>query len=146
MKFPRNARPFRGQLDAAPFACVLFLLVIFVLLFTMPGSLLYTPGIPARIQQPTVEDLPGTDHPVVTVALDSGGRLYFENQLIGEKELKGRLAAAAKKTAEPLTLVIQADKSTAYESLLRLTMLAREAGINDALFAALPRALTSQSP
>jgi biopolymer transport protein ExbD len=146
MKFPRNARPFRGQLDAAPFACVLFLLVIFVLLFTMPGSLLHTAGIPARIQQPAAEDLPGTDHPVVIVALDSGGRLYFENQLIAENELKERLAAAANKTSEPLTLVIQADKTTAYESLLRLTLLAREAGIHEALFAALPRALSSPSP
>jgi hypothetical protein len=40
MKFPRNARIFRGQLDAAPFAAVLFLLVIFLML----GSLVYTTG------------------------------------------------------------------------------------------------------
>ena len=40
MKFPRNARIFRGQLDAAPFAAVFFLLVIFMML----GSLVYTPG------------------------------------------------------------------------------------------------------
>lgn len=40
MRFARNARIFRGQLDAAPFAAVFFLLVIFMML----GSLVYTPG------------------------------------------------------------------------------------------------------
>ena len=45
MKFPRNARIFRGQLDAAPFAAVFFLLVIFMML----GSLVYTPGARLRV-------------------------------------------------------------------------------------------------
>jgi hypothetical protein len=41
MKFPRNARIFRGQLDAAPFAIVFSCLLLFLLL----SSLLYTPGV-----------------------------------------------------------------------------------------------------
>ena len=32
MKLPRNAKIFSGQLDAAPFAAIFFLLVLFVLL------------------------------------------------------------------------------------------------------------------
>ena len=45
MKFPRNARIFRGHLEIAPFASVFFLLVIFVSL----SSLMYTPsGDPVR--------------------------------------------------------------------------------------------------
>ena len=47
MKFPRNARIFRGQLDAAPFASVFFLLVIFVML----GSVLQTPGVRVDLPQ-----------------------------------------------------------------------------------------------
>jgi len=35
MKFPRNARIFRGQLDAAPFAIVFFLLVLFLMLASL---------------------------------------------------------------------------------------------------------------
>jgi biopolymer transport protein ExbD len=73
MKFPRNARIFRGQLDAAPFATVFFLLVIFLML----GSLVYTPGV--RLNLPTGENLPGTDRPSVAVAMDANGRLYYEN-------------------------------------------------------------------
>lgn len=41
MRFPRNAKIFRGQLDPAPVAGVFFLLMLFILL----GSLLYTPGV-----------------------------------------------------------------------------------------------------
>jgi biopolymer transport protein ExbD len=55
MKFPRNARIFSSQLDAAPFATVAFLLVIFMML----GSLVYTPGV--HIQLPVAEGLAGTD-------------------------------------------------------------------------------------
>jgi hypothetical protein len=45
-----------------------------------------------------------------------------------------------KKSAEPLTLVVLADKAVSYEKCLRLALLAREAGISDALLATLPRA------
>jgi biopolymer transport protein ExbD len=52
MKFPRNVRIFRGQLDAAPFACVFFLLLIFIIM----GTLVYTPGV--RIKLPAANGLP----------------------------------------------------------------------------------------
>jgi biopolymer transport protein ExbD len=132
MRFQRNAKVFRGQLDAAPFAGVFFLLALFLLL----ASLTYTPGV--RLQLPAAPDLPGTDHPSLAVAVDPAGQFYFENQLIQTDELKLRLQAAVKKTAEPLTLVIQADKAVKYETLVSLTLLARAAGIQDALLATLP--------
>ena len=135
MKFPRNARVFRGQLDMAPFATVFFLLIIFVML----GSLTYTPGV--RIQLPVAADLPGINRPTVTVAIDAGNQYYFENQMISEDNLKSRLKAAAKNSPNSLTLVVQADKAVTYESLVRLAMLARDAGITDALGATLPRAI-----
>src|SRR5690348_7900728 len=99
MKFPRNARIFRGQLDAAPFAAVLFLLVIFLML----GSLIYTPGVP--LQLPVANDLPGTDKLTVSVAIDGNGRLYFEDQRIEETQLRNRLRQAVKDAPEPLTLL-----------------------------------------
>ena len=138
MKFPRNARIFRGQLDAAPFATVLFLLVIFLML----GSLVYTPGVP--LQLPVANDLPGTDNPTIAVAIDGNGRLFFENQGIEENQLRGRLRQAAKESPK-LTLLVQADKSVTYDMLIRLTLLARDAGISQAWLATLPRpSATSQ--
>lgn len=138
MKFPRNARIFRGRLDVAPFAAVFFLLTIFLLL----ASLLYTPGV--SLQLPVTDSLPGTDRPTVSVAIDANGRLYFDNQLIAEADLSRRLADSVRKAGEPLTLLVHADKAATYEQLIRLTMLAREAGISAAWLATLPRPIGPQ--
>ena len=133
MKFPRHARILRSQLDAAPLASVFFLLLIFVML----GSHTYVPGV--LVQLPAADDLPGTDRPTVTVALDTGNRLYFKNQLITEADLKSRLREAVKNSPEPLTLVVQADGAVTHENLVRLDLLARDAGIREALHAVRPR-------
>jgi biopolymer transport protein ExbD len=136
MKFPRNARIFRGQLDAAPLASVFFLLVMFVLL----SSLVYTPGVRLRtIQLPVADGLPGVEGPTISVAVDRSGRYYFENQLIPGSDLSSRLRLAAKNSPQPLTLVVLADKETTREMLDHLALLARAAGIYDLLLATLPR-------
>jgi biopolymer transport protein ExbD len=133
MKFPRNARIFRGQLDAAPFAAVFFLLVLFLML----SSLMYTPGV--RLQLPLTDDLPGIDKPTVAVAIVADGRYYYDNQLVQEQQLAGLLRHAVRDSPQPLTLAVHADRAVSYETLIRLTMLARSAGITNALLATLPR-------
>ena len=80
MKFPRNARIFRGQLDAAPFAAVFFLMLMFLWL----AALVYTPGVP--LQLPIADGLPGTDKASVSVTIDAHGRLYYDNQPMLEPE------------------------------------------------------------
>lgn len=133
MKFPRNARIFRGQLDAAPFAAVFFLLVLFLMLAT----LMYTPGV--RLQLPLADNLPGTDNRTVGVALDPGGRYYYDNQLVQEPQLANLLRQAVKASSQPLTLIVYADRAVSYDMLIRLTMVARSTGITNALLATLPR-------
>jgi biopolymer transport protein ExbD len=132
MRFPVSVKPFRGQLDVAAFAGVLMLIVVFLLL----TRLVYTPGV--RLQLPVASGLPGTDRPTVEVAVDEFGRYYYQNQFITGTNLLVSLRVAVTNAAKPLTLVVQADKRASYEILIRLTMLAREAGINDALLATLP--------
>ncbi|MCW5551837.1 MAG: biopolymer transporter ExbD [Verrucomicrobiae bacterium] len=136
MRFPRHARILRGQFDVAPYVTVFFLVALFMML----GSLVYTPGV--RIELPAGDDLPGTDRPMVAVAVDASGRLYYRNQQVAEAELKARLSEAVEAAGEPLTLVVQADKSVRQELLVRLSLLAREAGIHDALLATLPRIIS----
>lgn len=137
MKFPRNTRLLRNPLDVAPFAAVFFLLVIFVML----GALLPTPGLPLRL--PVAADLPGTDQPNISVAVDASGRFYFANQIVSAAQLQAGLSAAVKSSRAPLTLVIQADKSVTYDQLVRLTLLAQHAGIRNALLATLPRVVST---
>ena len=136
MKFPRNAKILRSPFEVAPFAAVLFLLVIFLLL----AVLLPTPGIPFRLQPPTADDLPGTEQPTVAMAVDSGGRFYFENKIVSEAQLKSGLSNAVKKSRAPLTLVIHADKTVTEDQLIQLALLAQHAGITNALLATLPGA------
>lgn len=133
MKFPRNARIFRGQLDAAPFLSVFFLLVIFVLL----GSLVYTPGV--RVQLPVSDSEAGVAGPTAAVAIDANGQYFFRNQMIDGANLLGRLKTAVSNSPEPLTLIVQADRETKRESLDQLAAIAREAGIRELLLATLPR-------
>lgn len=118
----------------APFASVFFLLVMFMML----ASLTYTPGARLELQLPRADSLPGTDEPTVSVAVDADGRLYYDNQWIEEGALRRRLQEAALKSPAPLTLVVQADKRVSYDKLMRLTLLAREAGILEAWLATLP--------
>ena len=135
MKFPRNAKILRSPFEVAPFAAVLFLLVIFLML----GALLPTPGIPFRLQPPAAGDLPGTGQPTVDMAVDSGGRFYFTNSIVSEAQLNSSLSNAVKISRAPLTLVIHADKSVTEDQLIHLALLARAAGITNALLATLPR-------
>ena len=133
MKFPRNARIFRGQLDAAPLAGVFFLLVMFL---ALSSRMVFTPGISVNLPQGA--DLPGTDKPAVAVAVDASGLLYFENQLVTETQLRDQLSEAVKNSSEPLTLIVQGDKEFKYDVLIRLGLLASQAGIKEALLATRP--------
>ena len=139
MKFPRNARIFRGQLDAAPFAAVFFLLLMFLALSTR----VYTPGV--HLQLPTADELPGTAGPTVAVAMDANGRLYYENQLIEPQRLHDQLVSATLEAApEPLTLIMEIDRMATLEMQMRLTLLAREAGITNCSLETLPRPLAAR--
>ena len=106
MRFPRNTKIFRGPLDAAPFASVLFVLMILLL---VQSSLVYTPGVPIRL--PETVDLPGTANPKVVVSIDGTGQMYFEHQISEASALKEKLLNAASQSKEPLTLIVQADRA-----------------------------------
>jgi biopolymer transport protein ExbD len=133
MRFARQTKIFRGQLDAAPFLAVFFLLIIFLLL---NSSLVFTPGVPINL--PSADDLPGTDKPTVVVAIDDSGQLYFEQQVIEETRLQQELRRLATTALEPLTLVVQADRGVTYGRLLRVGLLAEAAGIKTAILAVRP--------
>jgi len=140
MKFARNARITKGSLEAAPWAAVMFLLIIFIML----GGLLYTPGV--RVQLPVAEELPGIDRPSIRIAMDAAGRLYYRNQLITDEKLVQTLSEFAKAATEKPTLVVEADRQATYDQLIRLTQLARKAGIEDALLATLPATAGKTAP
>lgn len=133
MKFPRNVHILKGTPDYAAVASVVFLLVMFIML----GPVTYTSGL--KVELPLSGELPGTDQPSVQLAVDAEGRLFFQNEQISETELGLRLGRVVSEATQPLTLVIQADKSVTNDQITRLSVIARRAGIHDALLATLPR-------
>jgi biopolymer transport protein ExbD len=133
MRLPRNRQIFRGQLDIAAFAGVLFILLIFILLHS---QLVFTPGVPIHLQE--AEDLPGVIGHTIVVAVDASGQYYFDNQLTHERLLRVRLAEEVNASREPVTLVIQLDKAVTWENLSKLRLLARKAGVKEAVLATRP--------
>jgi len=143
MKFPRTAKMLGSQSDAAPYATVFFLLVMFLLL----AELLPTPGVNlSLVNLPEADDLSGADRPGIAVAIDCSNRLYFANQMVSAAQLKSDLSNAVGQATSPLALIIQADKSVSYDQVLQLSLLARDAGITNALLATLPRTATGVRP
>jgi biopolymer transport protein ExbD len=135
MRLPRNAKIFRGQLDAAPFAGVTFLLLLFLVLHT---KLVFNPGI--RIELPEVgSDLPGVAGPTVVVAVDRNGQVYYESQaVVSTADLRARLRAVVQRTKEPVILEVMADKAATYETTAPLLSLAGEVGMKGALLVTRP--------
>ena len=133
MRFPHHTKIFRGQIEAAPFIGVFFLLVIFLLL---QSSFVFTPGLP--IQLPEADNLPGTDNPTLAVAVDASGNFYFDNQLCDEARLREQLIAAVAERREPVTLVLQIHREAKWDVLIRLGVLARSIGIREVLPAVRP--------
>lgn len=137
MKLPRNVKIFRGQLDAAPFAAVFFLLAIFLVL---ESKLVFNPGV--RIDLPEVRQArPGPMAPTVVVAVDIAGRFYYRSQAMTEEKLQTELRTAVQAAKEPLTLEILADKSAILEPVYRLMSLAGELGFKEVLCVARPQPL-----
>jgi biopolymer transport protein ExbD len=136
MRFPRSAKILRSQFDIAPFAAVFFALLILLML----ARLLPVPGLLTNLTPPAAADLAGVDTPTIAIALDNQGRLFCDNQLVTERILATTLSVAAKASPQPLTLVIHADRTASYDQLAHLVLLARNAGITNALLATLPLA------
>jgi len=124
MRFPHNAKIFRGQFDAAPYVGVFFLLVIFLLAHS---AMVFVPGVP--IELPSGADLPGIEKPIAVIAVDAGGAYYFENQVCDEKRLRERLKATVERSREPITLVTRIDRKADTEVFIRLAMIAQDVGI-----------------
>ena len=142
MKFPRNARIFRGQLDAAPFAAVFFLLVIFAVLTTV----VYTPGVHIDLPAAPAADIAGVAGPTVAVAVDRLGRFYFKNRPVTGNDLKRALAEEVKKSGRPLTVVLMEDKEATEGVGISLMGLVRGEGITNIVLQTLPPPFAAKGP
>ena len=124
MKFPRRTELLCRPPDATPLAGVFFLLLFFLLLMS-PGEAIHLPAGEFDTQP---------IGPAVAVAMDAGGHLYFDNQLIGADALQERL----RRRGAGLTVVLQADRALPYERITEIAGLIRAAGVHQILMATRP--------
>ena len=116
MRFPRNAKLFRGQIDLAPLAGVLFLLVIFVLL----ASLVYTPGVPIQLSSAN----PNAGVTRKNLLIKAQGEIVFEKQIYKTNSME-QLRTELKALALPATIVVAADKGAPRNVLIEVREMAR---------------------
>lgn len=134
MRYPRNAKIFRGQLDMAPWASMLFLLLM---LFLIKIGLFNNPGL--MLELPETDHLTGIEGPAETVLLDSKGHLYYLNRRVEDEAFVTALTGKREKLGSEMSLVLHADRGSTLEDIVRVGNLAREAGISRVLLAARTR-------
>lgn len=96
MRFPRQAKIFRGQLDAVPAAGLVFLLLIFMQL----SSLLYTPGVLVHL-----------NNPAATIRIAADGGMHFGTNSYTEAQTN-LLRAALRHSAAGPPFDLRADPDT----------------------------------
>lgn len=132
MKFPRNAKIFRGQLDVAPFASVFFLLAIFMI---FSSFLVSSPGVKIELPELAGGTVTRIALPKLDIAVEADGKIHFESQLVESANLRDRLQIAVNRFGGNVpTLVLQSDKKADLETLLQICQTARDVGIKETVW------------
>lgn len=121
MRYPRNAKIFRGQIDAAPFAGLFFLLVLMLFIFS---THVFVPGV--RV---TVEDRePAPELPDRTLSLRPEG-IGYQGEEHTLESFERTLRQQAKVGEVPRRLNYQVDPKVPAEMREKVQTLALELGI-----------------
>lgn len=127
----QNSAPM-SEINTTPLVDVmLVLLVIFII--TAP---LLTHSV--RIDLPKASSQPVIEKPeIISIAIDGTGKMYWNDVLLVEGELKVKLAQIAQQKPEP-ELHIRADKETRYQILAEVMADAQNAGVTKLGFVSEP--------
>ncbi len=129
-----------AEINVTPMVDVmLVLLVIFIItapLFNHEIKI-NLPNAEAQSSQPQ----PDTMH----LDIDTHGRLFWNNQVLPNKDLESTLRAVAQKSPQP-ALQIRADNETRYENVAKVMAAAQNAGIVKLGFVTEPQQVESPTP
>lgn len=122
MRFSRNAKIFRGGVDAAPFASLFFLVVLFVMLF---HSHVFFPGVPVLLRdQEAPPPMPGR-----SAKIHASGLIDFLGETYELPDLREELRSRGQKGTLPRRILIEADPSASGELRAEVENLLTGAGI-----------------
>lgn len=122
MRFPRQAKIFRGQLDAAPVAAVSFLLVLMLLL---QFSQTFIPGVSVQLGQPTqVAEDPGR-----TVRVLLNGKIAFREKNYDIADLEKYFREENQLNRLPRNFFFDAEPGSDQAIIQRVQNVALEVGV-----------------
>ncbi len=140
-RFHRTTRLLKGEAwDLAPFLCVLFPLAFFLLfqntLVRPRGNVLQLP--PADPAAPLI----AAGRPLLVVAVDASGRIFFENRFLESTqlgpELASRLTRLDAAAAREAVLVLEADQGLSHVAIEQIGRIVRAAGIRELILSSRP--------
>jgi biopolymer transport protein ExbD len=122
MRYSRNIKIFRGGVDAAPFASLFFIVVLFTMLFY---SHVFFPSVPIKIAD---EEAP-PEMLLRTVKVNAAGEISFLGNSYNMEEFKRELQARGQKGTLPRRVVIDTEPSANQRTVTQVGNLLKGAGI-----------------
>lgn len=133
MRFQTRSRD-DVQLDMTPLVDVVFLLLIFFMLST---SLSVNPGIKIDLPKSSAEQIK-KKKTTLRVAIEAGGRIYFEGKKLSLPQLREKFQAVGKEQGDDVLVVIEADKKVYHGLVVKVMDAAKSAGLNKLAIATEP--------
>jgi biopolymer transport protein ExbD len=123
-RYQTKLKIFEGRPDLTPMIDVVFLLLIF---FMLSSSFVQVSGIPVVLPKAAASSDMSVDKLVVSI--DQHNQLYFNDHLMDWESLTEKLQKC-KIDWHANTVIVRADRSTEYGSVVRMMSLARSLGLN----------------
>lgn len=121
MRFPRNAKIFRGQIDAAPFAGLFFMLLLMLLLY---GNSIFIPGIRVQLRDQTTPELEER-----TLTVEASGRVTYMGERYEVERFEERLRLQAQAGRLPGRVRYIVEPKANPDLVTRVEQFTRELGI-----------------
>src|ERR1043165_7333518 len=116
MKFPRNTRIFRGQLDMAPVACLFFATALMLFLHS---QVVFVPGVRLDLN-------PSKDTNRPSLFIDSEDLFHYGDSTMSGSAFVKRLRTDAEKGRAPNTIILQVDMKATTNALNTIRTTAAE--------------------
>ena len=136
MKFRRQYRLICDLPGAVPIACVMFLLLFFLI---SNSALLLVEGMPVRLPEGAGQRPVGFADSVV-VAMDKQHRLFYLNQQVELPKLSTELKRLVVGAGDAgLLLVLKADRAANNQAIMQVATAAQQAGVRQTWLTTRPR-------
>lgn len=114
---------FNPEINTTPLVDVMLVLLI-IFIITIPVM-----NHSVKIDLPRAASQPHESKPEnIQLAIDAEGKVYWNAEVVGAKDLNGRIAEAAKKNPQP-ELHLRAERTTPYEKVAQVMAAAQRGGL-----------------